>query len=104
MFGAKKKTNGTLNKINSGKGKNIAIGAIVVVLLLLLVSESYYSIQEEEQAVVCTFGSPKAVTGTAFQNPVYPDGDEGQYDDSGIFHRVPRHRRGGGCPDDYLRL
>ncbi len=62
MFGAKKKTNGALNKINSGKGKNIAIGAIVVVILLLLVSESYYSIQEEEQAVVCTFGSPKAVT------------------------------------------
>lgn len=62
MFGAKKNTSGTLHKMNSGKGKNIAIGVIVVVLLLLLVSESYYSIQEEEQAVVCTFGSPKAVT------------------------------------------
>lgn len=62
MFGAKKNTSGTLHKMNSGKGKNIAIGLIVVVLLLLLVSESYYSIQEEEQAVVCTFGSPKAVT------------------------------------------
>ena len=31
-------------------------------ILLVLVCESYYSIQEEEQAVVCTFGSPKAVT------------------------------------------
>lgn len=32
------------------------------ILLVVLVSGSYYSIQEEEQAVVCTFGSPKAVT------------------------------------------
>ena len=35
---------------------------LAVLVLLLLVSSSYYSIQEEEQAVVCTFGSPKAVT------------------------------------------
>lgn len=35
---------------------------LVVMVLLVLVSGSYYSIQEEEQAVVCTFGSPKAVT------------------------------------------
>ncbi|MBD5516039.1 MAG: FtsH protease activity modulator HflK [Lachnospiraceae bacterium] len=62
MFGARKNTNDTLNRVNSGKGKNIAKIAVVIVILLVLVSESYYSIQEEEQAVVCTFGSPKAVT------------------------------------------
>ncbi|MDE7259289.1 MAG: FtsH protease activity modulator HflK [Lachnospiraceae bacterium] len=62
MFGAKRNTNETLNRVNSGKGKSIAKIAVVIVILLVLVSESYYSIQEEEQAVVCTFGSPKAVT------------------------------------------
>ena len=62
MFDAKRNTNETLNRVNSGKGKNIAKIAVVIVILLVLVSESYYSIQEEEQAVVCTFGSPKAVT------------------------------------------
>lgn len=62
MFGAKKNNNDPIRKINSGKGKTIAKFAVVVVVLLVLVSESYYSIQEEEQAVVCTFGSPKAVT------------------------------------------
>lgn len=40
-------------------GIKIVLAAMV---LLVLVSGSYYSIQEEEQAVVCTFGSPKAVT------------------------------------------
>ncbi len=62
MFSAKRNSNETLNKINSGKGKNIAMIAVVIVILLVLLSGSYYSIQEEEQAVVCTFGSPKAVT------------------------------------------
>lgn len=62
MFGAKKNTNRAVNKIDDGKGKNIAKVVIVIILLVLLVSQSYYSIQEEEQAVVCTFGSPKAVT------------------------------------------
>lgn len=62
MFGAKKNTNETLHRVNSGKGKNIAKIVVVIIILLVLVSGSYYSIQEEEQAVVCTFGSPKAVT------------------------------------------
>ncbi len=62
MFGAKKNNNEPLRRINSGKGKLIAKVAAAVVILLVLASESYYSIQEEEQAVVCTFGSPKAVT------------------------------------------
>lgn len=51
-------------KVNIPKGKGAAAVKIVVVviLLLVLISGSYYSIQEEEQAVVCTFGSPKAVS------------------------------------------
>lgn len=57
MFGKNKP------QVNIPKGKSAAAVKIVVVivLLLVLISGSYYSIQEEEQAVVCTFGSPKAV-------------------------------------------
>lgn len=65
MFGARKNTNETFNNMvsgNKGKGKTVAKMIVVIVILFVLVSESYYSIQEEEQAVVCTFGSPKAVT------------------------------------------
>lgn len=64
MFNAKKKKDETFQKVKKGigKGKLTAKIIIIVVVALLLVSESYYSIQEEEQAVVCTFGSPKAVT------------------------------------------
>lgn len=63
MFGQNKKMkeHGT-GKVQMGRwmtGVKVVLAAIV---LLLLVSGSYYSIQEEEQAVVCTFGSPKAVT------------------------------------------
>ncbi|MDE7016178.1 MAG: FtsH protease activity modulator HflK [Lachnospiraceae bacterium] len=35
---------------------------IVALLLFIVAGNCYYTIQEEEQAVVCTFGSPKAVT------------------------------------------
>lgn len=51
-------------KVNIPRGKGAAAVKIIVVIILLLVliSGSYYSIQEEEQAVVCTFGSPKAVS------------------------------------------
>ena len=47
-----------------GAGKaGLYIKIVVIVLLaLILVNASYYTIQEEEQAVVCTFGSPKAVS------------------------------------------
>lgn len=62
MFGAKKNKNETINKITSGKGVFTVKIVIAVILLFILVSNSYYSIKEEEQAVVCTFGSPKAVT------------------------------------------
>ena len=47
--------------IPNGKGAAAVKIVFIVILLLVLVSSSYYSIQEEEQAVVCTFGSPKAV-------------------------------------------
>ncbi len=64
MFNAKKKKDETFQKVKKGigKGKLTVKIIVIVVVALLLVSESYYSIQEEEQAVVCTFGSPKAVT------------------------------------------
>lgn len=47
------------NKRKASAAVKIVIG---LVILLLLAGNSYYTIQEEEQAVVCTFGSPKAVT------------------------------------------
>ncbi len=62
MFGAKKKTKETLHQFDRGRGRSAVGIIIVIVVLVVLVSGSYYSIQEEEQAVVCTFGSPKAVT------------------------------------------
>ena len=62
MFGARKQAREDLHKFDSGKGKSVAGIIAVIAVLVILVSGSYYSIQEEEQAVVCTFGSPKAVT------------------------------------------
>lgn len=63
MFGWKKKNSQeTMQKIKSGKSARVGKIAAVVFVLLILIGNSYYSIQEEEQAVVCTFGSPKAVT------------------------------------------
>ncbi|MCH5260108.1 MAG: FtsH protease activity modulator HflK, partial [Lachnospiraceae bacterium] len=51
-----------MNNVKKGNGTKILTIAVVLIVLAILVSESYYSIKEEEQAVVCTFGSPKAVT------------------------------------------
>ncbi len=48
---------GTMKK--AGKTAGFVIAAVVVLVIL---SGSFYTIQEEEQAVVCTFGVPKAVT------------------------------------------
>ena len=65
MFGTKKTVNppfNNMNNIKKGNGTKILTIAVVLIVLAILVSESYYSIKEEEQAVVCTFGSPKAVT------------------------------------------
>lgn len=54
------------------KGFGIVRTVLIVIILLILVSGSFYSIQEEEQAVVCTFGSPRAVTtpGLHFKIPL----------------------------------
>ena len=46
----------------AGKIGKIAVFAIVGVFALSIVFGSFYTIREEEQAVVCTFGVPKAVT------------------------------------------
>lgn len=62
MFSAKKNKNETIHKVTGEKGMFAIKIVIVIILLFILGSNSYYSIQEEEQAVVCTFGSPKAVT------------------------------------------
>lgn len=59
MFGKKSEKNIGIPK---GKGGAAAKIVLALVILAVLAGNSYYSIQEEEQAVVCTFGSPKAVT------------------------------------------
>lgn len=48
--------------INVDKTKKIVTFVVIAFLALIIVSGSFYSIREEEQAVVCTFGSPQAVT------------------------------------------
>ncbi|MCM1039144.1 MAG: FtsH protease activity modulator HflK [Roseburia sp.] len=48
--------------MNKGRASLAAKIVIAVIVLLFLAGNSYYTIQEEEQAVVCTFGSPRAVT------------------------------------------
>lgn len=65
--------NDPLNRKESlKKGFGIVRTVLIVIILLILVSGSFYSIQEEEQAVVCTFGSPRAVTtpGLHFKIPL----------------------------------
>jgi len=62
MFGQNKKMKGPgFGKEHIKKGMTGVKIVLAAVVLLVLVGNSYYSIQEEEQAVVCTFGSPKAV-------------------------------------------
>lgn len=63
MFGQNNKMKEPgVDKAHIKKGMTGVKIVIAVIILMILVSGSYYSIQEEEQAVVCTFGSPKAVT------------------------------------------
>ncbi len=63
MFGQNKKMRAHgPDKEQMGKWLTGFKVVLAVLVLFILVSSSYYSIQEEEQAVVCTFGSPKAVT------------------------------------------
>ena len=54
------------------KGFGIVKIILIVIVLFILVGGSFYSIQEEEQAVVCTLGSPRAVTtpGLHFKIPL----------------------------------
>lgn len=50
------------NGMNKGSAGLLAKLIIAAVIVIVLAGGSYYTIQEEEQAVVCTFGSPRAVT------------------------------------------
>ncbi len=67
MFGTGKNVNSPQGAMGMKPPKKKVSGTVVkivlaAVILLVLVGNSYYTIKEEEQAVVCTFGSPKAVT------------------------------------------
>ncbi len=67
MFGEKNPGTGKNEKkqkkqLNKGHFKVTAGLILVIAAALIILGNSYYTIQEEEQAVVCTFGSPKAVT------------------------------------------
>lgn len=65
MFGAKKNVDNFQSGMKSPKKRvsgKIYMFLAAAVILLVLISQSYYTIKEEEQAVVCTFGAPKAVT------------------------------------------
>ena len=50
------------NKIFNATSKKIVLAVIILFVAGIIVSGSFYTIREEEQAVVCTFGSPQAVT------------------------------------------
>ena len=54
------------------KGLKIVKVIFLAAVFFILVGDSFYSIQEEEQAVVCTLGSPRAVTtpGLHFKIPL----------------------------------
>lgn len=93
MFGARKKTNETVNRMmkgNTGKGKTVVKVIAAVVVLFVLVSQSYYSIRRRAGGGVylrlAESGDDARFT---FQNSFYTDSNKGKYDDSGIFHRLP---------------
>ena len=50
------------SKVNGKKIRRISTAVVLAALALVLVNSCWYTIQEEQQAVVCTFGQPKAVT------------------------------------------
>ena len=64
MFTARQKRpeNNTAPSMDGKKVSTIIKIVIAIFVILLFVGNCYYTIQEEEQAVVCTFGSPNAVT------------------------------------------
>lgn len=68
----KKPDFGSMNGGSLKKAGKAAIIVAVIVAALIIIGGSFYSIQEEEQAVVCTFGVPKAVTqsGLHFKIPL----------------------------------
>ena len=106
MFRNNRQVNDPLKRKESiSKGFGVLKWILLVIVLFILASGSFYSIQEEEQAVVCTFGSPRAVT--ALQDSAYSNCDKGEYDNSGIVHRLSGGRRWGGrrrCTDDHVGL
>ncbi len=63
---------------NMSKIGGVITIVILVIVALVLVGGSFYTIQEEEQAVVCTFGAPKAVTtpGLHFKLPIVQSVDK----------------------------
>ncbi len=65
-------TNVNFNKGSMKKAGKAAGFVIAAIVVLIILSGSFYTIQEEEQAVVCTFGVPKAVTqsGLHFKIPL----------------------------------
>ena len=50
------------DKIFSSTAKKVVLAVVILFVAGIIVSGSFYTIREEEQAVVCTFGSPQAVT------------------------------------------
>lgn len=66
MFGKTPKTPNQRQEMSGSdavKGVTTALKVLLfVALAVVVVGNSFYTIREEEQAVVCTFGSPKAVT------------------------------------------
>ena len=75
MFGKTPKTPNQRQEMSGSdavKGVTTALKVLLfVALAVVVVGNSFYTIREEEQAVVCTFGSPKAVTspGLLFKIP-----------------------------------
>ena len=52
-----------ISDVKMPRGSKKFIGIVIACIVIgILASGSFYSIREEEQAVVCTFGSPQAVT------------------------------------------
>ena len=62
MFRRNRQIKEPLNRERMRRGFGAVKVAAVLILLFIIAGGSFYSIQEEEQAVVCTFGSPRAVT------------------------------------------
>ena len=62
MFRRNRQIKEPLNRERMRRGFGAVKVAAVLIILFIIAGGSFYSVQEEEQAVVCTFGSPRAVT------------------------------------------